>query len=252
MARNILLAVFAVLAVSVGAVLATEQSGEPPSTKPPSSPPAVEQSAAGDEDDPPATFLPATTTAGGRAADTLAATEAVPASAPEIDLPAPLAAPPVDPSDFAPGWQQRRGQAALAKIPYPWSELGFTIRFLPERAGYKAGTFPLERVVEVYVRPGATVDELAHDIAHELGHVIDWSYLTTRDRLAWKAARGYPTNPSWHTCNACTDYETPAGDFAETFAYWVLGGQVEFRSELAAPPPEDVLEDLGERFFRKV
>jgi hypothetical protein len=137
--------------------------------------------------------------------------------------------------ELDPGWQRRKGEAALARVNFPWRDLGFRIEFLPARAGYRAGMFPHENVIEVYVRPNLTVSETAYDIAHELGHAFDWRYNDATERAAFAAARGYAGRPTWFACSGCTDFETPAGDFAETFAYTVVG-PVMFRSRLAPAP----------------
>jgi hypothetical protein len=40
---------------------------------------------------------------------------------------------------------------------------------------------------------------------------------------------------SWYGCDGCTDYRSPAGDWAEVFAYW-LAGPGDFRSQMGPPP----------------
>jgi hypothetical protein len=155
--------------------------------------------------------------------------------------PAPVAPPPVEVWPEAdPGWEARKGAAALERIAFPFQQLGFEIRFLPAKAGHKAGMFPHEKVIEVWVRPELTVSELAFDIAHELGHALDWTRFDDARRQAFRELRGYPQNPSWFTCSGCNDFSTPAGDLAETFAYAMVG-PVTFRSQLGpAPTPEQV------------
>ena len=47
--------------------------------------------------------------------------------------------------------------------------------------------------------------------------------------------RGIDPGTAWFGCNRCSDYNTPAGDFAETFALLLIGPQY-FRGRIAARP----------------
>ena len=176
------------------------------------------------------------------------ATTVAPASVP---APAPPAAAPVvyDAADTAPGWQQRKGEAALGQIPYPWQTIGFEIKFMAARSGYRAGAFPYEKLIEVYVRQDLTVDEISRDIAHELGHALDWVHNDDVRRGSFKQIRGYgDRRGGWFACSGCTDFATPAGDFAETFAFWVLGGRLPHRGLIVAPPTQEQLDLLQPLF----
>lgn len=151
-------------------------------------------------------------------------------------------------ADLAPGWQQRRGEEALRRVDFPWRDLGFDVVFLAARSGYKGLTHEGSRRVEVYVRESMPVEEIAHIVAHELGHAYDLARLDDAERQRYKALRGYAGRPDWHTCNACTDFDTPAGDLAETFAYVHLHGETEWKSTVAPPPRGRQFEALA-RFF---
>jgi hypothetical protein len=48
-------------------------------------------------------------------------------------------------------------------------------------------------------------------------------------------ARGIRPNTPWFGCNGCSDFNTPAGDFAETFAYLLLGPG-NFSGKIASAP----------------
>ena len=150
-------------------------------------------------------------------------------------------------ADVAPGFEQRRGQAALAMIPYPWQDLGFTVEFVPGRRGYLGLTFPDRRAIQVFVRAEHTVDQVAHVVAHELGHAIDLTHGTPERRAAFLAARGLPASQGWFTCDACTDYSTGAGDFAESFAAWATGAE-HWRGQLAGPPADAQLAAIAPLF----
>ena len=149
--------------------------------------------------------------------------------------------------DTAPGWEQRRGEAALDLLDYPWQDIGYRIEFLPARAGYLGLTWPEERRIQIFVRPEASVAELARDAAHELGHAIDWTRNDEGRREEYRRVRGI-SQSGWFTCHACTDLATPAGDFAETFSYWLLEGQFPSRSRIGTPLDDGQMAHLGSLF----
>lgn len=153
---------------------------------------------------------------------------------------------PFDADDRASGWEQRRGLAALARIGFDPESLGYEVRFLPARPGYYGMTYPNERRIDVWVRPDQSVDLLTHVTAHELGHAVDMTWNDDARRAEYLELRGLGSR-SWFTCDGCTDFSTPAGDFAEVFASWAVG-ETDFRSTLGPPPSTDDYEQL-ERFF---
>ncbi len=143
-----------------------------------------------------------------------------------------------------PGWEQRRGQAALELVRYPWPELGYQIVFLPARRGYRAMTFPDRRRIEVYVRRSDSLTRTAFDLAHELGHAVDVSYLSDEERARWRALRGIEPRRRWYGCSRCDDLSTPAGDFAEVFAYWRVRRADYFAGRLGPLPSAVELRQL--------
>jgi hypothetical protein len=50
-------------------------------------------------------------------------------------------------------------------------------------------------------------------------------------------ARGINPKTPWFGCSGCTDFNTPAGDFAETFAFLLLGPG-NFSGKIASAPAE--------------
>ena len=110
-------------------------------------------------------------------------------------------------------------------------------------------TLPAQRRIEVYARPEDDLDLLAFDIAHELGHVIDLTHNTAKSRKEWLEFRGISPTTKWFGCNRCSDYKTPAGDFAESFALFMLGPKY-FRGRIASPPAAEQIQALA-RFFPK-
>ena len=119
--------------------------------------------------------------------------------------------------------------------------------FLQPRVGVRAMTFPAEHRIEVYARPQDDIHLLAYDIAHELGHAMDMTYNTNETRRNWMELRGIDPATPWFGCDKCSDYSTPAGDFAETFAL-LLFGPKEFRGRIAPPPSAQQIPLLF-RFF---
>ena len=140
-----------------------------------------------------------------------------------------------------------RPESALALLQIPWKDLGYEIVFMPARPGFRAMTFPGQRRIEIYARPQDDLDLLAYDIAHELGHAIDVSYNTAETRKRWMVARGIDPATAWFGCDRCSDYNTPAGDFAETFALILIGPKY-FRSRIAVRPTPENIPVLAEFF----
>jgi hypothetical protein len=136
------------------------------------------------------------------------------------------------------------GAAAMALIDYPFDELGWTVTFHAGRAGYLGLAIGAERRIEIYVRDHHTVFDVAHTVAHEMGHAVDLSFGTEYRRSEYRRMRGLAAGADWFGCDACSDYATPAGDFAEVFEYWVLGGG-DFRSRLAGAPGAADLEIIS-------
>jgi len=138
----------------------------------------------------------------------------------------------------------------LARIGYPYRGLGFFIDFLPARQGLLGFTSYADRRIEVYVRPCSLESDLVltHTIAHEIGHAVDFTVGDPGRRARWQQGRGIPASTPWYGCSACSDYHTPAGDFAETFAYWQVG-PAGYRSTMAGPPTAAQLRALDALFW---
>jgi hypothetical protein len=139
--------------------------------------------------------------------------------------------------------EEQAGRAALARVTYPWAATGYTIVFSGARPGLFGLTKADERRIEIYVRPGENPDLLAHVIAHEIGHAVDKTFNNAARRAQWLAIRGLAPSTGWFTCNRCHDFDTPAGDYAETFALWQLGLH-DFRGTVAPEPDAAMLARL--------
>lgn len=145
-------------------------------------------------------------------------------------------------------YADRRGRAALASLGYPTERLGYTIVFRPYTGGVLGRADGRARVVTLFVKPGQSELSLRVTLAHEIGHVVDYLTSTSASRRDYLAARGISPR-AWFPCSGCSDYASPAGDFAEVFALW-LAGPGDFRSRLAGPPARAQLHELGLRFFQ--
>jgi hypothetical protein len=87
-------------------------------------------------------------------------------------------------------------------------------------------------------------------MAHEMGHAYDARHMTAAMRTAYKAARGIPASTPWFGCSYCSDFATPAGDFAEMYSQWQRGS-ADSRSKIAPMPSQAALARLGATFFAR-
>ncbi|HUP72277.1 MAG TPA: hypothetical protein VM282_04455 [Acidimicrobiales bacterium] len=139
-----------------------------------------------------------------------------------------------------------RGAEAMALIAFAWRETlpGWSIAFLPAKAGLRGLTRVDDRRIEIYVRDSDSAASLARVVAHELGHAIDVELNSPGDRERWRAVRGVSPSVRWWPDNAVSDFDTLAGDFAEAFAT-LLTGSVSL-SRVAPAPGPDALAVLAE------
>jgi hypothetical protein len=177
-----------------------------------------------------------------------AALPAPPRAAPSA-TPAPVAAPPraTAPALTASLPASARVADAMSRLSYPWRQLGYTILFEGAQAGVLGTTDPGRHVITIYVRPDESAAAIAHVVAHEIGHAIDRSFNDSRRRQVWLQLRGINSTTQWFTCSLCDDFAAPAGDFAETFAYWQLNDYS--RSEVAPPPSPATMQQLSTLFY---
>jgi hypothetical protein len=158
-----------------------------------------------------------------------------------VSLPMPVAG---ESSAVAASPELIRNNEALAMITFPWrQELEYQIVFMDPQTGYRAMTYPKQHRIEIYARPGDDSARLAHDIAHELGHAVDVTFNTPETRKKWMELRGIDPSTSWFACNKCSDFSSPAGDFAETFASLQVGNDY-FSGRIAPRPTEKDVASL--------
>jgi hypothetical protein len=149
------------------------------------------------------------------------------------------------------GTPAERGSAALAALRHPIPS-GVSISYLGGRSDLLGLTYLSQRHVDLYVRSCDRESDalLRHVLAHELGHAYDASRMTADLRAQYLAARGIPAGTPWMGCDRCTDFATPAGDFAETYSLWMRGGG-DSRSRMAPAPSAADLAALGAQFFSR-
>jgi hypothetical protein len=160
-----------------------------------------------------------------------------PAVAPAPAAAVPLAAAPA-PTTPVPATPEAVGALALAKIAahVDPAKLGVSVVFSGTHPSYLGLFQSASRTVNVYVRPGQTVESVAWVLAHELGHAIDVFTFAQDDRNAWAAARGFDPAMWWPGVGATNDQSSGAGDFAESFALFAAGSGLTFRSNLGPSP----------------
>ena len=199
-----------------------------------------------------------TSTAPAPAADTIAADSVLASPPPAEPEPAPTAAGPTTTATTgrpparnvprpttattAAGTVESRGAAALALIDYPWPRTGYAIVFAGPNDNLLGLTEPSRKRITVYLRPTQSTTDVARIIGHEIGHAVDFTMTSDAERADYRRIRGLDDR-AWYPCGSCPDYASPAGDWAETFAYWLLGNG-SFNSQLAGKPTSAQLTAL--------
>ncbi len=147
---------------------------------------------------------------------------------------------------------EERGRDALALIAFDYAEAfpGWTISFRPARKRLLGVTLVNKRRIEIYLRKDRPTAQVAHDIAHEFGHVVDVLYNTEASRAKYVSIRGLPAGVPWWACNSCRDSEVGAGDFAEVFAQLVAPRTV-FYSQLKGYPTASVVDEIRREIVPK-
>jgi hypothetical protein len=133
------------------------------------------------------------------------------------------------------GTVEQRGAAGLALINYPWERTGYSIVFTGPNTGLLGLTDPNRKQITIYIRPTQSTTDIARVLGHEIGHSVDFTMTTDAERADYRRIRGLDDRPWYPSCIGCSDYASPAGDWAETFAFWLLGDG-SFASALAPKP----------------
>lgn len=117
------------------------------------------------------------------------------------------------------------GALALDGLPFDWQLLlpDWSIEFAGFHDELLGGTSWQEQRITIWVRPGQTIGQIRHVVAHEIGHALDVTYFDEAVRVRWMAERGFAADDGWWPESGENDYASPAGDLAETMATWVNG-----------------------------
>lgn len=150
-------------------------------------------------------------------------------------------------SPTRPASPEQRGQAALRGLGYDWRALDYRVVFRSYKGGVLGTANRRTRLITIYVKPGQSVLSLRTSLAHELGHALDFSHGNEQRRDSYRRIRGLSPGSAWFPCDRCNDLSSPAGDFAEVFATWLVGPG-DFRSRLKCPPDARQLADLAGLF----
>jgi hypothetical protein len=159
----------------------------------------------------------------------------------------PRSAAPAATNTIPTGTVEERGAAALALITYPWPRTGYSIVFTGPNDGLLGLTDPNSKRTTIFIRPIQSIRDIARVLAHEIGHTVDFTMTTDAERAEYRRIRGLDDRAWYPSCNGCSDYASPVGDWAETFAYWLLGDG-SFASQLAPKPTAAQLSALTPLF----
>lgn len=142
---------------------------------------------------------------------------------------------------------QQLGAQAEALLPFDWQQVlpGWKINYLGQNDRFRGLTYPYEKSIDMFVRDTDTPQSLAGILAHEIAHAIDVEHFDDGDRNDWRNARGIGGAPWWPDAYA-GDFQTGAGDFAESFAYWALGDASS--SQLGGNPTANQLALIDQLF----
>jgi hypothetical protein len=144
-----------------------------------------------------------------------------------------------------PSTPQAKGEAALARLDYPWQALGFSVRFEGPNPGLLGKADCGAKAITVYVRPTDDVTRVAFVTAFELGHAIDCGFMNDATRAEWAAIRGFAPGWTWFPGCLCTEDNYGSGDISMVFGKWLVPeSPFPWRSNLAPPPSAEQIAQL--------
>lgn len=132
---------------------------------------------------------------------------------------------------------------------------GWSFVARPEQEGLRAVAIGGSRQIEFYARQDDTPAGVARILAHELGHAIDIESNTNVSRANFTRIAAQE-EADWWPENRASDFDTGAGDYAESFAVWVherYGIIIDDRSTISpfgnTEAANIYFDDLHERSF---
>ena len=105
--------------------------------------------------------------------------------------------------------------------------------------------FLADNRIEIYLTTCDELIDVAHTVAHEIGHIVDWICLTDEDRSDWRRLRGFSQDYPWYGSRLRPDWKDPSGDFAECFAAWQVPGASVCTSRPITDEILDLVADLA-------
>jgi hypothetical protein len=111
----------------------------------------------------------------------------------------------------------------------------WTVRIEGEHPSYLGLADSRTRTITIHMRASMPDRVMTWTMYHEVGHSHDFTFLNSSKRHRWSESRGY-AGTAWFGCNYCSDYETPVGDWAESFAYCHTGWSDQWRSKMGGTP----------------
>jgi len=97
--------------------------------------------------------------------------------------------------------------------------------------------------IYVWVRKNQTIMQTAGIIAHELAHAFDLEHMKPEQRKKWLEIRKLKATTEWEppqsSCPTCSDDAYGSGDFAEAFAFTLVGPLAGFKSTLGPRPNKE-------------
>jgi hypothetical protein len=145
-----------------------------------------------------------------------------------------------------PGCDQRCRGERLYEALHVEAPSNWTVRFEDEHPQYLGLADSRTRTITIHMRESMPDRVMSWTMYHEVGHSHDFTFLNTAERDRWARSRGY-AGRAWFGCNYCSDYETPVGDWAESFAYCHTGWDDQWRSKMGTTPTAgqcDLLHEL--------
>ncbi len=148
----------------------------------------------------------------------------------------------VAPAPVGPRWEVVGAQATalLRAAGIDPATVGYTVDYLPGRAGLRGLTIPSQHRIEMYVRADHDVDDVLRVLVHELGHAVSETCMSAADRAVYDDVRGLRVGwyPSAHGLASGTE------DHAEVFAWAVLGGLSDMKATGGGRPTSAELATL--------
>lgn len=120
---------------------------------------------------------------------------------------------------------------------------GWTIEVGGPNSSFGGTADPLTRTIAINANSGRSVDDYEVTLLHEVGHAVDFVWMSPEQREEFGALRNHPPDLVWGPVDPAATgddrWRNRAEDFAEVFVAWVLENDHRIMSEVVAPQPSD-------------